>query len=56
MFLIQRFELKTMFSKRTSVVLDTKLHMQCIHLTFKYFIAIFDIIQHNFERYAVGRK
>lgn len=45
-----------MFSKHTSVVLDTELRMQCVHLTFKYFIDIFDIIQCNFKGYAVGRK
>lgn len=45
-----------MLSKHTSDVLDTKLHMQCIHLIFKYFIDVFDTTEYNFKRYLIGRK
>lgn len=43
-----------MLSKHTSVVLSTK--MQCLYLTFKYFIDIFDTIVYNFKGYVLKKK
>lgn len=43
-----------MLSKHTSVVLGTK--MQCLYLTFKYFIDIFDTIVYNFKGYVLKKK